>query len=52
VVIDEDEETIAIRKMIALSLTFDHRIVDDAPAARFLQQIKRMIERPYAWLTR
>jgi pyruvate dehydrogenase E2 component (dihydrolipoamide acetyltransferase) len=52
VVIDEDAETIAVRKMIALSLTFDHRIVDGAPAARFLQQIKRMIERPYAWLTR
>jgi pyruvate dehydrogenase E2 component (dihydrolipoamide acetyltransferase) len=52
VVIDGEAETIAVRKMIALSLTFDHRIVDGAPAARFLQQIKRMIERPYAWLTR
>jgi pyruvate dehydrogenase E2 component (dihydrolipoamide acetyltransferase) len=52
VVIDEEAETIAVRKMIALCLTFDHRIVDGAPAARFLQQIKRMIERPYAWLTR
>ncbi len=52
VVIDPDGETIAVRNMIALSLTFDHRIVDGAPAARFLQQIKRMIERPYTWLTR
>lgn len=52
VVIDEDAETIAVRRMIALSLTFDHRVVDGAPAARFLQQLKRMIERPYAWLTR
>ncbi len=52
VVIDEEGETITVRKMMALSLTFDHRIVDGAPAARFLQRIKRMIERPYTWLTR
>jgi pyruvate dehydrogenase E2 component (dihydrolipoamide acetyltransferase) len=51
VVIDEETESVAIRKMIALSLTFDHRLVDGAPAARFLQQIKRWIEQPYAWLT-
>jgi pyruvate/2-oxoglutarate dehydrogenase complex dihydrolipoamide acyltransferase (E2) component len=25
--------------MLWLSLTFDHRIVDGAPAARFLQQL-------------
>jgi len=35
---------IAIRDMIALSLTFDHRIVDGAPAARFLQTLTRLIE--------
>jgi pyruvate dehydrogenase E2 component (dihydrolipoamide acetyltransferase) len=33
-----------------LSLTFDHRLVDGAPAARFLQQVKRFIEQPYLWL--
>jgi pyruvate dehydrogenase E2 component (dihydrolipoamide acetyltransferase) len=38
--------------MMALSLTFDHRIVDGAPAARFLQNVSRKIERPYSWLTR
>lgn len=52
VVVDEASETIAVRKMMALSLTFDHRIVDGAPAARFLQRIKRMIEQPYAPLMR
>jgi pyruvate dehydrogenase E2 component (dihydrolipoamide acetyltransferase) len=52
VVIDEEAETIAVRKMMALSLTFDHRIVDGAPAARFLQRIKGMIESPYAALMR
>ena len=38
--------------MMALSLTFDHRVVDGAPAARFLQAVKRKIERPYTWLMR
>ena len=51
VVIDEEAETVAIRKMLALSLTFDHRLVDGAPAARFLQQVKRWVEQPYGWLT-
>lgn len=52
VVVDADAETVAVRKMIALSLTFDHRVVDGAPAARFLQRIKEVIERPYVWLIR
>lgn len=52
VVIDELHGTIAARKMMALSLTFDHRVVDGAPAARFLQDLKRMMERPYLWLLR
>lgn len=51
VVIDEDTEEIAVRKMLVLSLTFDHRVVDGAPAARFLQHLKRWIEQPYSWLT-
>jgi pyruvate dehydrogenase E2 component (dihydrolipoamide acetyltransferase) len=52
VVIDVAEETIAIRRMLFLSLTFDHRVVDGAPAARFLQRIKRMVEHPLVALTR
>jgi pyruvate dehydrogenase E2 component (dihydrolipoamide acetyltransferase) len=52
VVIDEASEAIAVRKMIALSLTFDHRVVDGAPAARFLQRVKQFVEHPYVWLTR
>jgi pyruvate dehydrogenase E2 component (dihydrolipoamide acetyltransferase) len=50
VVVDEASETIAVRKMMALSLTFDHRVVDGAPAARFLQTVKGMIEHPVRWL--
>ena len=32
--------------MITLSLTFDHRIVDGAPAARFLATLRNAIENP------
>lgn len=46
VVVDEAAETIAVRKMLTLSLTFDHRLVDGAPAARFLQRIKYLVEHP------
>ncbi|MGD0006617.1 MAG: 2-oxo acid dehydrogenase subunit E2 [Anaerolineaceae bacterium] len=41
---------IVVRKMLTLSLVFDHRLVDGAPAARFLQHIKRLVEEPYLLL--
>jgi pyruvate dehydrogenase E2 component (dihydrolipoamide acetyltransferase) len=41
---------VVIRSMVTLSLSFDHRIVDGAPAARFLQRIKQLVERPMALL--
>ena len=41
---------IAIRPMMTLSLVFDHRLTDGAPAARFLQAIKQMVEEPYLLL--
>ncbi|MBW2206469.1 MAG: 2-oxo acid dehydrogenase subunit E2 [Deltaproteobacteria bacterium] len=31
---------------MGLSLTFDHRLIDGAPAGRFLRTIKEMIEKP------
>ncbi len=37
----------AIREMLTLSLVFDHRLIDGAPAARFLQYIKQLIEEPF-----
>jgi pyruvate dehydrogenase E2 component (dihydrolipoamide acetyltransferase) len=52
VVTDEARGETGIRKMMALSLTFDHRIVDGAPAARFLKRVKQFVEQPYLWLTR
>jgi pyruvate dehydrogenase E2 component (dihydrolipoamide acetyltransferase) len=36
-----------LRQMVTLSLVFDHRLIDGAPAARFLQYIKGLIEEPY-----
>lgn len=40
-----DGEIIA-RDVISLSLTFDHRAIDGAPAARFLRAVRRFIEDP------
>jgi pyruvate dehydrogenase E2 component (dihydrolipoamide acetyltransferase) len=37
---------VKIRKMMTLSLVFDHRLNDGAPAARFLTQINQMIDNP------
>jgi pyruvate dehydrogenase E2 component (dihydrolipoamide acetyltransferase) len=46
VVIDDANlgETIAVRHMVYLSLTYDHRLVDGADAARFLTAVKRRLE--------
>lgn len=42
---------ITIRQVMYLSLTFDHRIVDGAPAARFLAEIAQLVEKPHLiWL--
>jgi pyruvate dehydrogenase E2 component (dihydrolipoamide acetyltransferase) len=37
---------IAIRSMMFLSLTFDHRVVDGAPANAFLETLARYIQHP------
>ncbi|MGH3498167.1 MAG: 2-oxoglutarate dehydrogenase, E2 component, dihydrolipoamide succinyltransferase [Nocardioidaceae bacterium] len=46
VVIDDPNlgETIAVRNMVYLALTYDHRIVDGADAARFLTAVKERLE--------
>ena len=40
---------IVVREMMALSISFDHRLVDGAPAARFLQRVKQFVEQPFLW---
>jgi 2-oxoglutarate dehydrogenase E2 component (dihydrolipoamide succinyltransferase) len=40
----DGEETIAVRSMVYLALTYDHRIVDGADAARFLVAVKQRLE--------
>ena len=42
---------IAIRSMMLVSLTFDHQVVDGAPAAGFLETVVRYLENPYLILT-
>ena len=46
VVIDDANlgETIAVRHMVYLALTYDHRLVDGADAARFLVAVKQRLE--------
>ena len=41
---------IEARTMCTLSLSFDHRVVDGAPAAAFLARLAELLERPYALL--
>ena len=45
------EGEISIRPMMFLSLTFDHRVVDGAPAAEFLQALAGSLEDPSSVVT-
>jgi pyruvate dehydrogenase E2 component (dihydrolipoamide acetyltransferase) len=45
-----DDGQIVARSRLALSLTFDHRLIDGAPAARFLSDLVQAIENASAWL--
>jgi len=38
---------IVVRPMMGLSLSFDHRVIDGAPAAEFLAVLLGLIEQPY-----
>jgi pyruvate dehydrogenase E2 component (dihydrolipoamide acetyltransferase) len=42
-------DQIVPRDLMALSLTFDHRVIDGAPAAQFLQTLRRLLEQPSIW---
>ena len=44
------DDQVVVRDLMHLSLSFDHRVVDGAPAAQFLQRIKQVLEAPYILL--
>ena len=44
VVTHDGDDSIAIRQMVYLALSYDHRIVDGADAARFLTMVKDRLE--------
>lgn len=42
--------SIEVKPMMVLSLSFDHRAIDGAPAAAFLTELKERLENPYGLL--
>ena len=48
VITDADgQDTIAIRSMAYLALTYDHRLIDGADAIRFLRWVAETLEQPF-----
>lgn len=45
------EDAIVIRKMLPMTLSFDHRVADGAQAARFINALKLMLEDPIHFMT-
>jgi len=43
----KNKTDIEIKPIIKLTLSYDHRIVDGADAAKFLSRVKQLIENPY-----
>ena len=43
-------DDVVIRDRVTFVLSFDHRVVDGAPCARFLARLKELIEDPAPWL--
>ena len=46
-----DGDRVVGREAVTLSLTFDHRVIDGGPAARFLQTLSQLIATPGPWLS-
>jgi pyruvate dehydrogenase E2 component (dihydrolipoamide acetyltransferase) len=44
------DDSLALRPMMTLSLSVDHRALDGMQAAQFLAEIKRLLEQPYLLL--
>ena len=44
------DHRIAVRWMMTLVISFDHRLVDGTPAVQFLHRVKELLEDPESWL--
>lgn len=47
VVLENEEEKLAIQDIMTLSISYDHRVIDGALASKFLTEIKKNIETHY-----
>ena len=47
-IVDKSTEQVRVAPLFWMSLAFDHRIIDGAPAGRFLADLKQIMEWPYA----
>jgi pyruvate dehydrogenase E2 component (dihydrolipoamide acetyltransferase) len=45
------DDVVVIRQMLPLTLCFDHRVTDGARAARFVRDLKAMLEDPMVFMT-
>ena len=45
-VVDEDDDLV-VRPIMKMTLSCDHRVIDGAAGARFLNDLKQMMEQPY-----
>ena len=45
------DDRIVIRQMMYLCLSYDHRVIDGAPAVKFLHRVKLLLEKPELWLS-
>ena len=41
------EHRVEVREYLSVTISFDHDIIDGAPAARFIQRLKELIESGY-----
>jgi pyruvate dehydrogenase E2 component (dihydrolipoamide acetyltransferase) len=49
-IVTGEDDTLVMRPMMTISLVFDHRVIDGAPAARFMHRIAQLIEDPLQML--
>jgi pyruvate dehydrogenase E2 component (dihydrolipoamide acetyltransferase) len=45
-IVIDDKDTIAVRPMMSLTLSADHRVIDGVVAAKFLSDLASVIEHP------